>query len=106
VKGFPNGMQHFMKQYNQLQTKIKKLQEDLQLREFSATSGGGAVMVTVKDKKIETIKIAKDVFESADCELLQDLVKVATNEALTQCHLTTDQEMEKLTGKMSLPGIF
>jgi DNA-binding YbaB/EbfC family protein len=107
MKGFPGGMQQFLKQANQLQSRMKKLQDELKTREYSATSGGGAVSVTVNGStQLTTLMIKEDVFKSGDAEMLQDLVLTATNEALRTAKTESDKEMEKLTGGMSVPGLF
>ena len=107
MKGFPGGMQQFVKQANQLQTKLKKLQEELEVREFEASSGGGAVKVKIKgDSEILSLEISEDVFKSGDKEMLQDLVLTAVNEALKVSKETSSAEMEKLTGGVKMPGMF
>jgi DNA-binding YbaB/EbfC family protein len=107
MKGMPGGMQQFIKQANQLQAKAQKLQEEMATREFSASSGGDAVKVTVTgDNKIVKLEISEDVFKSGDQEMLQDLVLTAANEALKTAKKTSEDEMNKLTGGLSLPGLF
>ena len=46
MKGFNGGMAQLMKQANQMQMKMKKLQEELQQKSYQGTAGGGAVTVT------------------------------------------------------------
>lgn len=105
MKGF-GGMQQLMKQANQMQNRMKKLQEEFAVKEFSATSGGGAVEVTVTgDNIVKAIKIDKDVFESGDAEMLQDMVVGATNEALKVAKEEYRVASEKITGGMSIPGM-
>ncbi len=107
MKGMQGGMQQFIKQANQLQAKAQKLQEEFATREFEATSGGNAVKVTVTgDNKIAKLEISDDVFKSGDREMLQDLVMTAVNEAVKIVKKTNEEEMAKLTGGMSLPGLF
>ena len=107
MKGFPGGMQQFLKQANQLQARMKRAQEDLQVREYPASSGGGAVEVTVNGSYLVThLKIKDEVFKSGDSEMLQDLVLTAVNEALKKAKTENDAEMAKLTGGMSMPGLF
>ncbi len=107
MKGFPGGMQQFVKQANQLQTKLKKLQEELEVREYEATSGGGAVKVKIKgDSEILALEVSEDVFKSGDKEMLQDLVLTAVNEVLKVSKETSQAEMEKLTGNVKMPGMF
>lgn len=106
MKGMPGGMQKFIQQANQLQSKIKKLQEELATREFEATSGGGAVTVKVNgDNKVLGLAIKDEVMKSGDVEMLQDLVLTAVNEALRVAKETCDSEMNKLTGGFSMPGM-
>jgi len=106
MKGFGGGLQQLMKQANQMQNKMKKVQEELALRTFEGTAGGGAVTVQVTgDSKVSSITIKPDVMGSGDVEMLQDLIVAATNEALKSAKSTSEQEMQKITGGV-LPGLF
>ena len=106
-KGNMGGMQKLMQQANQMQSKIKKAQEELATREFDGTAGGGAVAVKVNgDNKVLNITIQPDVLEAGDVEILQDMILAATNDALGNAKKTTDAEMSKLTGGFSMPGMF
>ncbi len=101
------GMQNLMKQANQLQMKIKKLQEELSTRVYEGSSGGGAVTVTIRGEKTFTgVKISEDVMKSGDAEMLQDMILTAANDALKKAGETHAAEMEKVTGGFNLPGLF
>lgn len=103
----PGGMQNLMRQANQLQLKIKKLQEELAERLYESTSGGGAVSVTVKgESELKALKISEDAMKSGDVEMLQDLVLTAVNDALRKARETHAAEMEKVTGGFNVPGLF
>ncbi len=105
MKGMMGGMAGIMKQANQMQLKMKKLQEELATREFSGTSGGGAVAARVNgDNKVLSLLIDPEVLKAGDAEMLQDLVISAVNEALKTAKETCSQEMSKITGGISLPG--
>jgi len=105
MKGMMGGMAGLMKQANQMQLKMKKLQEELATREFSGTSGGGAVTAKVTgDNKVVGININPEVLKSGDVEMLQDLVASAVNDALKVAKETSTQEMSKITGGLSIPG--
>lgn len=107
MKGFPGGMSQLMRQANQMQTKMKKAQEELALREFEGSSGGGAVQVKVKgDNLVSSIKINPEVIQSGDTEMLQDLIMTAVNDAMKMAKETTSKEMEKITGGLGIPGMF
>jgi DNA-binding YbaB/EbfC family protein len=105
--GGPMGMQNLMKQANQLQIKIKKVQDELSERKYEGTAGGGAVTVEVKgENTISAVKINADVVKSGDVEMLQDMIVLAANDALKKAKDTHSAEMEKLTGGMNFPGLF
>jgi nucleoid-associated protein EbfC len=106
MKGFGGGLQQLMKQANQMQMKMKKLQEELAQRSFEGTSGGGAVTVKVGgDNRFQSITISPEVVSAGDVEMLQDLILTAANEALKTAKSVSDQEMQKITGG-ALPGMF
>ncbi|MDD6109026.1 MAG: YbaB/EbfC family nucleoid-associated protein [Ruminococcus sp.] len=105
--GGAQNMNAMIRQAQKMQDEITTLQEDIENREFSATSGGGAVSVVVTGKKtIKSLTINKEVVDSEDVEMLQDLVISAINEAVNQVENTTETEMSKITGGVSLPGLF
>lgn len=107
MKGMGGGLQNLMRQANQMQLKMKKLQEELATREYNGTAGGDAVTVKVKgDMKLSNVTIKEDVMKSGDVEMLQDLIVAATNDALTLAKTETDAEMGKVTGGMNIPGMF
>lgn len=105
MKGMMGGMAGLMKQANQMQMKMKKLQEELATREFTGTSGGGAVKAKVNgDNKVLSLEIDSEVMKAGDAEMLQDMVISAVNEALKTAKDTSSQEMSKITGGLNLPG--
>lgn len=108
MKGFGGGgMQQLMRQANQMQTRMKKLQEELALKEFEISSGGGAVTVKMMgDFKVSAVVIKPDVIQAGDADMLQDLMVTAFNEAYRTVKTATDQEMSKITGGFSMPGMF
>ena len=99
MKGMGGGMQQLMRQANQMQNKVKKLQEELALREFDGTSGGGAITVKVTGaNQLTSISISPDVMSEGDVEMLQDMILAATNDALKTAKETSDAEIGKITG--------
>lgn len=107
MKGMGGGMQQLMRQANQMQNRMKKIQEELSSREFEGSSGGGAVLVKVNgDSLIQTIIIQSEVLEAGDVEMLQDMVMTAANEAIKMAKEVSQKEMDKITGGLSVPGMF
>lgn len=100
-----HSMQAIIKQANQMQVRMKKLQEDLALKEYSATSGGNAVEIVVCADKVKKITISEDVFKSGDAETLQDMIITAVNEALTTAKADHDQQVQALSKNFNIPGL-
>ena len=100
-------MQKQMQQMQQMQRKMDELQAEINEMEATATSGGGAVTVTVSGKKeIKDIQIKPEVIDPDDAEMLQDLILAAVNEALRQAGETMEREMGRMTGGLGMPGLF
>ncbi len=107
MKGFGGGMQQLMKQANQMQARLKKVQEELANQEFEGSAGGGGVSVKVNGSNtVLAVTINPDVMSAGDVEMLQDLILAATNEAIKNAKETSDKEMSKVTGGMGMPGLF
>lgn len=101
------GMGNIMKQAQQMQQKIARLQQELEGREVEAAAGGGMVTAIVNGKQqLVNLKIEKDVVDPEDVEMLEDLITAAINEAIKQSQEMMQQEMGKVTGGMNLPGLF
>lgn len=100
-------MNQMMKQAQQMQAKLATLQKELETREFEAASGGGMVKVKVNGKQeLVDIEINKECVDPNDVEMLQDLVKTAMNQALTESQESVSKAMNKVTGGLSIPGLF
>ncbi|MDX2500646.1 MAG: YbaB/EbfC family nucleoid-associated protein [Deltaproteobacteria bacterium] len=100
------GMGNMMKQAQQLQSKMMKLQEELAERTVESSSGGGMVKVTANGRQqISSIQIEKEVVDPDDVEMLQDLVMAAINDALAKAQEMVSSEMGKLTGGLNIPGL-
>lgn len=105
--GGTQNMNSMIKQAQKMQDEITELQNDIEAREFSATSGGGQVEVVVTGaKNIKSLTIKPEVVDPEDIEMLQDLVISAINEAMANVEKTTEEEMNKITGGVALPGLF
>ena len=104
-KGTPN-MGNIMKQAQQFQAKMAKLQEELGEKTVEATSGGGMVTVTASGKQeIVDIRIDPEVVDPEDVDMLQDLIRAAANEALNRAKEMVNEEMGKLTSGLNLPNL-
>lgn len=92
----------------QLQAKMTELQESLESKTISASSGGGMVTVTVDGKgQAKRVQIDPTCVDPRDVEMLEDLVLAAVSEAQTKAHAEYEQEMRKAAGglPMNIPGL-
>ena len=97
---------NFLKQAQELQEKIKKMQEGLVNMTSSGSAGGDMVKAVVNGKhEVVEVKIVKDVVNPDDVEMLEDLIASAVNNAMHKMDETVKQEMAKLTGGLQIPGL-
>ena len=105
--GANQNMNSMIRQAQKMQEKITELQNDIEERDFSATAGGGAVEVVLSGKKtMKSLTLKPEVVDPEDIEMLQDLIISAVNEAVNSIEQTTEEEMNKITGGVALPGLF
>ena len=105
--GMPGLNMDMIKQAQKMQADMEKTQAELQEKEYTATAGGGVVSATVDGKHmVKAITIDPEAVDPDDVEMLQDMVIAAVNEAVNQVEATTETEMSKITGGVSLPGLF
>jgi DNA-binding YbaB/EbfC family protein len=95
---------NMMKQAQQLQAKMGEMQAKLAEAEMEGQSGGGMVRVSVNGKgDLKKIKIDPKLMTPDDCEMLEDLIVAAFNDAKTKVEAHLQDEMSKLTGGLNLP---
>ena len=95
-----------MKQAQKIQAQIAKVQEELAQKTVEASAGGGMITVVANGKQeIVSIRIEPEVIDASDREMLQDLVVAAVNEALRKSQEMVSEEMKKITGGLSIPGL-
>jgi DNA-binding YbaB/EbfC family protein len=96
-----------MKQAQEMQAKMGKVQEELAAKEVEGTAGGGMVKVKMNgQQEVLAISIEQDVFDDGDREMLEDLVVAAVNEARKAALDLAKEEMSKITGGLPMPGMF
>ncbi len=95
-----------MQQAQKLQLRLAKAQEELHSLTVEASSGGGAVTITMNgQQKIMSVKISPEVVSSDDVELLEDLVLTAVSEAITKSQEAAAKHLGELTGGFKIPGL-
>ncbi len=94
-------MQALMQQAQRMQKELQKKQRELEERVFHIESSGGAITIDIKgSRQIEAIHIDEDAIDPSEKELLEDMIKVAINEAMQMI----DQAFEQLNASLKMPG--
>ena len=100
-------MNDMLKQAQKMQEDMARVQAELEEREYEVAAGGGVINVKINGKKeILSVKIEPEVVDPDDVETLEDLIVAAMNEAIKKVEGESAAEMQKITGGMSLPGMF
>ena len=100
------GLGDMMKQAQKLQSKMMELQEELADKTVEATAGGGMVTVVINGRQeIISLTIDPEVVDRQEIEMLQDLIIAAVNDGIRRAQQIWADEMKKLTGGMSIPGL-
>lgn len=95
-----------MEQAQQMQSKMKQIQEDLAKKSITGSAGGGMVQVTMNGQgDVLEVNIEKVLINGDEQQMLQDLIAAATNDAFRKVKELGKQELGSLTGGMDLPGI-
>ena len=107
--GFRGGMMgggmnmNMMKQAQKMQHDLLKMQQELESRTYTATSGGGMVTAEVTGKhELKSLTIEPDAVDPEDVEMLQDMVIAAVNEAMRKAEASASESMAKVTGGLNL----
>ncbi len=99
-------MGDLMKQAQQLQNKLARIQEEAGKKTVEATAGGNMVTATVSGRlELVSLRIDPAVAEGGDVEMLQDLVLAAVNEGIRQAQKMMAEEMGKVAGGLKIPGL-
>lgn len=94
-----------MKQAQEMQAKMAEMQSQLETLELTGVAGGGMVQLTLNGKgDLKKINIDKALLVPEEVEVLEDLIVAAFNDARTKVSAHAEQEMQKLTGGLQLPG--
>ena len=108
-RGMPGGMNQaaMIKQAQKMQQDMIRMQEEMERKTWSATTGGGMVTATVNGKhEMVALSIKEEAVDPDDVEMLQDMIIAAVNEAMRAADAEASQNMARLTGGMNLGGLF
>ena len=107
VGGGAQNMQAVIRQAQKMKEDMAAKQEELDARVYDVQAGGGVVTVHINGKKeILSIDIAPELVDPDDIETLSDILVAGVNEAIKRVDDTNNEELNKITGPMNLPGLF
>ena len=106
--GMGGGMNmNMIKQAQKMQQDMLRMQEELENKEYEASTGGGVVTARVNGKhEVVALEINPEAVDPDDVEMLQDMVMAAVNEAMRAADTAASNNMSKLTGGLNLGGLF
>ena len=108
-RGMPGGMNQaqMMKQAQKMQQEMLRMQEEMENKTYSATTGGGMVKAEVNGKhELVNLEINPEAVDPDDVDMLQDMVIGAVNEAMRAADADAANNMSRLTGGLNLGGLF
>jgi DNA-binding YbaB/EbfC family protein len=100
-------MNEMMRQAQQMQQRMRQVQDELASRTVTASAGGGMVSATLNGRnELLSIQIDEEVIKPEDRAMLQDLIISAVNEGIRKSRDMAETEMRRITGGINIPGIF
>lgn len=108
-RGMPGGMNQaaMMKQVQKMQQEMMRMQEELENKTYSATTGGGMVTAVVNGKhELQKLEIKPEAVDPDDVDMLQDMIIAAVNEAMRAADADSASNMSRMTGGLNLGGLF
>jgi len=95
-----------LKQAQQMQQDVGRIQEELKNEVVEGTSGGGMVTATVSGaQELLSVKIDPEVINAEEKDLLEDLVVAAVNQAMKKAQELAQKRIGKVTGGLNLPSL-
>ncbi len=105
--GGAGNMNQMIKQAQKMQEEMSRIQEELDVKEYSVSVGGGMVNATVNGKKeLIDLKLKPEVINPDEADMLVDLIKAAVNEAVRQVSQEKEDKLGAVAGGLNIPGMY
>ena len=100
-------LQQLARQAQKMQENMEKLTAELEVKEYTATSGGGMVTAVVTGAlEVKSIEIKPEIIDPDDAEMLGDIIAAAVNEAIRAANWEKEAKMAAISGGFNMPGMF
>ena len=101
------GVNSMIKQAQKMQDDVQALQEQLDVKEYNTTAGGGLIELTMMgDKTLKSVKLDPEIVDKDNIEDLEDMIVAGVNAIIAKVTEEQEAAMEKITGGLNLPGMF
>lgn len=97
-------MQQMIAQAQKMQRELNKALEELKKKEFKVSKGGAVTVIVMGSKEVKSIDIDKDAFDPDNKEMVEEMIALAINEAISQIEKETEEINERITGRSG--GLF
>jgi nucleoid-associated protein EbfC len=99
-------MGSLLRQAQAMQRELDKVREELKRASVRGSAGGGAVQVEASgDKQITRVRLDPELIKGGDVALIEELVLLASKDALTKAEQLAEKGMSRVTGGLQLPGM-
>lgn len=96
-----------MKQAQQMQKDLANVEKELKEKTYEGSASSGAIKCVVNgENNLISLEIEDDLLSKDNKEMLQDLIKIAVNEAIVKATKERETKMNSLTSGVKIPGIF
>ena len=103
---FRGGMNELMRQASRIQRKVEKRKEELKQETMEATGGNGSVKVVVNGaRELVSITVDPELLKNEELSLVLDLIVATANAALAKSAKLVEEELDKITGGVQIPGL-
>ena len=93
-----------MQQAQKMKNQMEKKQREIEAKEFEVSSNGGAIKIKMLgSKQLTGLEIAKDLIDPEDKEMLEDMLKIAINDAIVLIDKEQDKIQQKMASSMGMP---
>ena len=100
------GMGNLLKQAQEMQARMAKIQEELGQKTVQGSAGGGMVQVTINGQfNLTALQIEPSMIKADEKEMLEDLIMAAVNDGMRKAREMASAEMAKRTGGFKIPGL-
>lgn len=107
MSGSFGDMGNLLKQAQEMQRELDRVQRELEQEEIEGTAGAGAVLIGVNGGGVVTrVELSDEALANNDKAMLEDLILAALRDGITRANKLRQERLSRITGGLNLPGLF